>query len=103
MNIVRANSKDVRLKTSHYFDCVNTTRKKLVEKLGEPSNFDYGEKVTCEFCCIANIEGRNIPFTVYDWKEYILSDYSYIDWHIGAENETDSKIIKVMLETLLAA
>ena len=75
--------------TSFHGDVINCTYDELVERLGEPTN-SYGyncddEKVQQEWMLITD---DNVPFTIYDWKEYDrdVTNGDKVDWHIGHHN-----------------
>lgn len=92
--------KNLFISTSFHNDVINLTYDELVERIGEPT---YGElsddgKVQKEWQIITD---DNVPFTIYDWKEYgrCVTDGDNVEWHIGHNGTNDSrKSIKMYLE-----
>lgn len=82
--------------TSFHGDTIRTSCNELIEHFG---NWEEGDpaKVNFEWYLILNDE---IPFTIYDWKEYGLRKSDIIDYHIGARNQKESSIIKSELKKL---
>lgn len=77
------------------------TPKKLIELLGEP-DFRDEYKIQWEWDRILKTpEGKEILFTVYDYKEYrkIRPGTKYGEWHIGGENAQETEIVKDWINT----
>lgn len=86
---------DADISGTSFIRTFSATYQELVKALGEPIHYDgdfEGDgKVSTEWV----IEGRNGPWTIYDWKETSLWDGEYdsptafrarstpYDWHIG--------------------
>lgn len=81
---------------THLIGEIETTRAQLTAVLGEPTEYEEGDKVTIEW----GVKLGNTIATVYDWKRYeegtpeMDEVYSY---HIGG---VDSKAL-VLIESLL--
>jgi hypothetical protein len=78
--------------TSFHGQVVKTTREKLANAFGKPESYSSWHKTTYEWDCVVDgLDGEEIPFTIYDWKEYrpIGSD-EVIEWHIGAKTDADA-------------
>lgn len=77
--------------TSWHGYVVLSSINKLTELFGEPYNEgDETDKVQYEW----NLEYDNIPFTIYDWKEYRkINPYEIIDFHLGTKTQEDSDIV----------
>lgn len=86
--------------TSFFGDTLYTTVNDLVKKLDKEPEFipDENEKVQCEW----RLSYNDIPFTIYDWKEYrYFETNEKIEWHIGARNEDESELITKFLKEKL--
>lgn len=76
--------------TSFHGDTIESTVNILTERFG-PSEVGDLVKVQYEWSLIYNNE---IPFTLYDWKEYReIEPDELIEFHIGARNKEESKLI----------
>lgn len=85
--------------TQFFWDTVKSSVTKLTKVFGEPRCVGTcDDKVQYEW----NLSYNEIPFDIYDWKEYYTIDPNEkIDWHIGARNEDESKMItKIVKEAL---
>lgn len=93
-------NKNLFINTSFHNDVINMTYNELVGRIGEPT---YGElsddgKVQKEWNIITV---DNVPFTIYDWKEYDrdVTDGDNVEWHIGHNGTNESReSIKKYLE-----
>lgn len=83
--------------TSFHGDTIRTSCKELIKLFGNWEESDP-YKVNFEWNLIYNDE---IPFTIYDWKEYNLKESDVVNYHIGARNKIESSIIKDTLKTYL--
>lgn len=85
------------ISTSFHGDTIRTSCNKLVELFG---NYHQGDpdKVNFEWSLILD---DKIPFDIYDWKWYELTESMVIDYHIGARNEEESRLVKEELNKLL--
>lgn len=82
---------------SFFFDSVRTNVKTLKKKLGPPCFEENDGQEKCNYTWNV-VTDTGIPFSIYDWKENRpLDENEYIDFHIGATNEKDSKIAKEAL------
>jgi hypothetical protein len=85
--------------TSFYKVTFNATPSELISILGnagsaDKSNFDWTLETT-------DIYGKEIVFTIYDWKEGFIEMDQIIEWHIGAFSFMDSMVGKAkILEAL---
>lgn len=78
---------DIWIGTSYHGDVIHVTYDELVNKIGEPMFDGSGDdKVQKEWRFVTD---DNVPFTVYDWKEYErdVTDGDIVEWHIGYDGE----------------
>lgn len=88
-----------RAATQFFWDTVKSTVAELTKVFGEPECVgDCDDKSQYEW----NLSYNEIPFTIYDWKEYRTIDTNEkINWHIGARNQDESEMItKIVKEAL---
>jgi hypothetical protein len=86
--------------TSYHGISVSATVNQLTEAFGQP-HFEGCEddKVTYEWL-FSNDDGD--VFTVYDWKHYyLISEDSYIDWHIGSKTPELEESLKEFIKKVL--
>lgn len=74
--------------TSYHDDVINLSYDELVKRIGEPTHsygYEDADKVQQEWKFTTD---ENVPFTIYDWKEYEqdVTDGEIIEWHIGHHN-----------------
>lgn len=85
--------------TQSFGDTVKSTVAELTKVFGEPECVgDCDDKTQYEW----DFSYNEIPFAIYDWKEYhTIKMKEKIDWHIGARNQDESKMItKIVKEAL---
>ncbi len=80
--------KNIWVGTSYHDDVINLPYNELVKRLGEPTHscgYEDADKVQQEWLLTTD---ENVPFTIYDWKEYDqdVTDGEIIEWHIGHHN-----------------
>ena len=76
--------------TSFSFHTIEASTNQLIAVLGNPSQRGgISEKVTREWWLTTD---DDIPFTVYDWKEWRnFDDDEVITWHIGTRFDTNHR------------
>lgn len=85
--------------TKFFWDTVKSTVAELVKVFGYPECCGDDE---CETQYEWNLSYNEIPFSIYDWKEYhIIKKNEEINWHIGARNEDESKMITKLVKEAL--
>ena len=91
--------------TSFHGDEILTTVERIKQIIGEPEQEDRNEdeKVQFEWVLMVEVEDQEMAYiTIYDWKEYrLFSEYEQIEFHIGAENRSDSRKAAEVLRKLL--
>ena len=74
---------------------VRSTYDALVAAFGEPQegpNADIDGKVTCEWRMEADIDGKHVVATIYDWKVGRTPMGKY-DWHIGGSDKRAATLV----------
>lgn len=74
--------------TSYHDDVINLSYDELVKRIGKPTHshgYEDADKVQHEWLLTTD---ENVPFTIYDWKEYErdVTNGDIIEWHIGHYN-----------------
>ena len=83
--------------TSYHYDNIKATKKELIQLFEYPEEGDY-DKVNYEW----SLSVLDIPFNIYDWKEYrYFGDNEIIYWHIGARTPEESSFAKILIEQCL--
>lgn len=96
MKVVAA-SLDKVLETSFHGDVILSSINELTLLFGEPYGGD-GLKTQYDW----RLSYKDIPFTIYDWKEYRDLDLDEtIEFHIGARNREESIIITNIVNNIL--
>ena len=76
--------------TSFHGDTITASYNQLVEVLGKPQRAQNDGSDKSNFDWVLETE-EGVLFTVYDWKEYQrIKPNERIEWHIGANNASDS-------------
>lgn len=84
--------------TSFHCDVITATTNELIKLFGEPSRSLVEDKVTREW----DLEYNNIPFSIYDWKEYReYTDDEVIDFHIGTHKASESHEIASVINSMI--
>ena len=73
---------------SYHDDVIRLSYNELVKQIGEPTHsygYEHFDKSQQEWKLMTD---ENIPFTIYDWKEYErdVTDGDEVEWHIGHHN-----------------
>ena len=74
-----------------------TTRAELTAVLGEPIQYEEGDKVTIEW----GIRLGGTVATVYDWKRYeegTPTDHEAYSYHIGGHDEKAVLLVETLVE-----
>jgi len=82
---------------------INIEKRLLVKLLGEPEDFGPGDKVMNEWCLeITDNNGESGIVTIYDWKNYDLSELpdDYSDWHVGGHTHMAPQVLGELLTEL---
>lgn len=73
----------------------------MVAAFGEPQtgpNADIDGKVTCEWCMEADIDGKHVVATIYDWKVYGPTPMGKYQWHIGGKDKRAVDLVLAQLK-----
>jgi len=81
--------KNAFIGTSFFGDTIKANCNQLKDLFGNYQESDP-HKVNFEWDLL--IKEKEIPFTIYDWKEPWLDEYMVTEYHIGARNAEESKI-----------
>ena len=73
---------------SYHDDVIRLSYNELVKQIGEPTHsygYEHFDKSQQEWKLMTD---ENVPFTIYDWKEYErdITDGDEVEWHIGHHN-----------------
>lgn len=97
-NIMKTSSSNC-IGTSFHGDTITVTPNFLKEIFGNPDfTGSQDDKTQTEW----NLEEANIPFTLYDWKEY--ENFAWdreIEYHIGTHTKEESNMILKRLKRLI--
>lgn len=73
----------------------------LISMFGEPT-FHYEcpwEKSQYYWILLCKDGEKDIPFTIYDWKEFRpFGNAEIIMWHLGTRNEEESEVVSRLLK-----
>lgn len=104
------NSEAVNVNGTSLMGYVSTTYDTLVEKFGEPTYTDCGDKVNTEWCLEFEVDADNgsvgedgnieyVTATIYDWK-VDATPYGEYNWHVGGTSEESYDcVIAAMADT----
>lgn len=100
MDIKKLDDSNKLIGTSFHGDYIVISPNKLKDNFGEPSfNGNKTDKTQAEW----HLKYDNIPFSLYDWKEY--EDFSWdknIQYHIGTHTAHESEIIYSKLNNVFS-
>ena len=97
------NLKNADLENSSFHDStINTTVSKLRKILGEDEGPSGDFKTTYNWRKSIEINGIEIKFSVYEWKEYReFWEDEIIEWHIGGYNQSETELVRQELLKLI--
>lgn len=83
--------------TAFYGDTIKASCNQLIELFGDYGDSSDEDKINFEWDLII----KDIPFSIYDWREPWLDEYMVTDYHIGARNKEESRVVKDLLDMYL--
>jgi hypothetical protein len=103
MNITNGKLGNVKVGGTSLQGRVFTTYSKLIKAFGQPDigpDEDIDGKVTCEWTMSAEVDGKTVVATIYDWKTYgSTPEYGY-DWHVGGEDDRAVLLVNAQLNAI---
>lgn len=87
--------------TSFHGDTINISANALRKLFGKSAGSSGDGKVINEWQLLYKNDSVEIPFALYDWKEYKYNDTDIIEFHIGTHTSEESHEILNYLNDII--